>query len=70
LRPTNEIGEDGWQLSMHCDDMNLREVAQSEERIFEIIASLIHLEITFTKVICASEYTFSFWYVGIFISLL
>ncbi|KAG2749040.1 hypothetical protein P692DRAFT_20954002 [Suillus brevipes Sb2] len=56
LRPTNEIGEDGWQFFLHCDDLDLAEVAQSEERIFEIIAPLIPLEINFTKVLCANEY--------------
>jgi hypothetical protein len=58
LRPTSEVGEDGWQFFLHCDDFDLAEVAQSEERIFEIIAPLILLEITFTKVVCASEYRY------------
>jgi hypothetical protein len=58
LRPTNEIGEDGWQFFLHCDDLDLAEVAQSEERIFEIIAPLIPLEINFTKVLCANEYRY------------
>ncbi|KAG2339394.1 hypothetical protein BDR05DRAFT_1003357 [Suillus weaverae] len=56
LRPTDEIGEDGWHFFMHCSDTDLTKVAQSEERIFEIIASLIPLEITFNKLVWASEY--------------
>ncbi|OJA14582.1 hypothetical protein AZE42_10065, partial [Rhizopogon vesiculosus] len=37
-------------------DLDLSKVAQSEELIFETIASVIPTEITFNKVVWASEY--------------
>ncbi|KAG1727595.1 FAD binding domain-containing protein [Suillus lakei] len=56
LRPTDEVGEDGWQFFMYCGDPDLAKVARSEERIFEIIASVIPMEVTFNKLVWASEY--------------
>ncbi|KAG2121921.1 FAD binding domain-containing protein [Suillus clintonianus] len=56
LRPTDEIGEDGWQFFLYHCDFDLTKVAQSEELIFEIITSLIPTELTFNKLVWASEY--------------
>ncbi|KAG1812522.1 FAD binding domain-containing protein [Suillus subaureus] len=56
LRPTDEIGEDGWQFMIFGSDLDLTNVAQSEELIFEIIASVIPTEITFNKLVWVSEY--------------
>ncbi|KAG1829223.1 FAD binding domain-containing protein [Suillus subalutaceus] len=56
LRPTDEIGEDGWQFFIFGGDVDLTKAAQSEELVFEIIASLIPTEITFTKVVWMSEF--------------
>ncbi|KAG1864433.1 FAD binding domain-containing protein [Suillus subluteus] len=56
LRPTDEIGEDGWQFSISDNDLDLTKVAQSEELIFEIIASMIPTDITFNKLVWVSEY--------------
>ncbi|KAG1812528.1 uncharacterized protein BJ212DRAFT_1483141 [Suillus subaureus] len=55
LRPTDEIGEDGWHFSIFGGDLGLTMVAQSEELIFEIIASLILTEITFNKLVWVSK---------------
>ncbi|KAG1799865.1 FAD binding domain-containing protein [Suillus plorans] len=56
LRPTNEIGEDGWQFVIIDNDLDTTKVAQSEELIFEIIASAIPTEITFNKLVWVSEF--------------
>ncbi|KAG2130258.1 FAD binding domain-containing protein [Suillus clintonianus] len=56
LRPTDEIGEDGWQFFISGGDLDLTKVAQSEELIFEIITSLIPTEVTFNKLVWASEF--------------
>ncbi|KAG1829222.1 FAD binding domain-containing protein [Suillus subalutaceus] len=56
LRPTDEIGEDGWQFIILGNDLDLTKVAQSEELIFEIIASVIPTDITFNKLVWVSEY--------------
>ncbi|KAG1777059.1 FAD binding domain-containing protein [Suillus placidus] len=56
LRPTDEIGEDGWQFVIFGDDADLTKVAQSEELIFEIIASLIPTEVRFNKLVWVSEF--------------
>ncbi|KAG1777062.1 FAD binding domain-containing protein [Suillus placidus] len=56
LRPTDEIGEDGWQFFIFGSDVDLPKAAQSEKLVFEIIASLIPTEVTFTKVIWMSEF--------------
>ncbi|KAG2352900.1 monooxygenase [Suillus spraguei] len=45
-----EVGEDGWQLVIFDTDLDLTKVAQSEEMIFEIIASFVPTEITEWKV--------------------
>ncbi|KAG2033493.1 hypothetical protein BDR03DRAFT_984975 [Suillus americanus] len=51
LRPTDEIGEDGWQFVIFGSDLDLTKVAQIVELIFEIIASVIPTEITFNKLV-------------------
>ncbi|KAG1870469.1 FAD binding domain-containing protein [Suillus tomentosus] len=56
LRPTGEIGEDGWQFVIIDNDLDLTTVAQSEELIFETIASVIPTEITFNKLVWVSEF--------------
>ncbi|KAG2072269.1 hypothetical protein BDR04DRAFT_416961 [Suillus decipiens] len=56
LRPTDEIGEDGWQFSIFDHDLDVTKVAQSEEMIFKIISSYVHTEITFNKLVWVSEW--------------
>ncbi|KAG2153625.1 FAD binding domain-containing protein [Suillus bovinus] len=56
IRPTDEVGEDGWQFLIFGGDVDLTKAAQSEELVLEIITSLIPTEITFTKVIWMSEF--------------
>ncbi|KAG1904383.1 FAD binding domain-containing protein [Suillus fuscotomentosus] len=60
LRPTDEIGEDGWQFVIIDNDLDTTKVAQSEELIFEIIASAIPTEITFKKLVWVSEFSVSY----------
>jgi len=49
LRPTDEIGEDGWQFFIFGTEIDITKIIQSEELIFETIASRIPTEITFNK---------------------
>jgi 2-polyprenyl-6-methoxyphenol hydroxylase-like FAD-dependent oxidoreductase len=56
LRPTDEIGEDGWHFSIFGHDLDLTKVAESEELIFETIASVIPTEITFNKLVWVSMF--------------
>ncbi|KAG0704757.1 FAD binding domain-containing protein [Suillus ampliporus] len=56
LRPTDEIGEDGWHFFMSDRELELMKIVQSEELIFETIASLIPTDITFNKLVWASEF--------------
>ncbi|KAG2030187.1 FAD binding domain-containing protein [Suillus americanus] len=56
LRPTDEVGEDGWQFLIPGADVDLKKLAQSEELIMEIIASLLPTEVTFNKIVWVSEY--------------
>ncbi|KAG2040373.1 FAD binding domain-containing protein [Suillus americanus] len=56
LRPTDEIGEDGWQFMLSAPDVDLTKLAQSEELIMEIIASSLPTEVTFNKIVWVSEY--------------
>ncbi|OAX35483.1 hypothetical protein K503DRAFT_868232 [Rhizopogon vinicolor AM-OR11-026] len=55
LRPADEAGEDGWQFYLLGSNLDMS-IAQSEERIFETIASLIPTEIAFKKAVWASEF--------------
>jgi hypothetical protein len=56
LRPTDEVGEDGWQFVISAPDIDLTKLAQSEELIMEIIASLLPTEVTFNKIVWVSEF--------------
>ncbi|OAX43063.1 hypothetical protein K503DRAFT_732282 [Rhizopogon vinicolor AM-OR11-026] len=56
LRPTDEVGEDGWQALIVGHDLEHSKIAQSEELIFETIASIVPTEITFKKLVWASEF--------------
>ncbi|KAG2153628.1 uncharacterized protein EDB93DRAFT_1248532 [Suillus bovinus] len=56
LRPTDEIGEDGWQFIIMNNDIDLTKIAQSEELIFETIVSAIPTEVTFNKLLWVSEF--------------
>ncbi|KAG2157977.1 FAD binding domain-containing protein [Suillus bovinus] len=56
LRPTDEIGEDGWQFFLFGRELDLTKIAESEELIFETIASLMPTEITFNKVVWTSYF--------------
>ncbi|KAG1769042.1 FAD binding domain-containing protein, partial [Suillus occidentalis] len=56
LRPTDEVGEDGWQFVIAAPDIDLTKLAQSEELIMEIIASLVPTKVTFNKIIWVSEF--------------
>jgi hypothetical protein len=56
LRPTDEIDEDGWQCLILGRDLDVSKVVKSEELVFEVIASLVPTEITFTKLVWVSEF--------------
>ncbi|KAG0703601.1 FAD binding domain-containing protein [Suillus ampliporus] len=56
LRPTDEVGEDGWQFFITDREVEMTKIVQSEERIFETIASFIPTEITFNKLAWVSEF--------------
>ncbi|KAG0704743.1 FAD binding domain-containing protein [Suillus ampliporus] len=56
LRPTDEIGEDGWQFFITGRVEELTEIAKSEELIFKTIAKAIATDITFNKLVWASEF--------------
>ncbi|KAG2048002.1 hypothetical protein BDR06DRAFT_984955 [Suillus hirtellus] len=56
LRPTDAIGDDGWQFFLFSREFDLTKIAQSEELVFETIALLIPIEITFNKVVWMSDF--------------
>jgi hypothetical protein len=56
LRPTDEIDKDGWQCLIFGGDLDISKVAESEDLIFEAIASAIPTEITFIKLVWMSEF--------------
>ncbi|KAG1734178.1 FAD binding domain-containing protein [Suillus lakei] len=56
LRPTDEIGEDGWQFFIYGHELDPTKIAKSEELVFETIASLIPTEITFNKLAWVSDF--------------
>ncbi|KAG0704756.1 FAD binding domain-containing protein [Suillus ampliporus] len=56
LRPTDEVGEDGWQFFITDREAEVTKIAQSEELVFETIASLIPTEITFNKLVWVSKF--------------
>ncbi|KAG1743420.1 FAD binding domain-containing protein [Suillus lakei] len=56
LRPTDEIGKDGWHFSILGRDMDLTNLSQNEELIFETISSMCCTEMSFNKLVYSSEY--------------
>ncbi|KAG1729638.1 FAD binding domain-containing protein [Suillus paluster] len=56
LRPTDEIGEDGWHFLISGRSIDLEGLADNEELIFETIASMCPMKITFNKLVYSSEY--------------
>ncbi|KAG1720137.1 FAD binding domain-containing protein [Suillus lakei] len=56
LRPSDEIGEDGWQFILSGGDLDLTKIAQSEELILETITSLIPTELTINQLVWVSEF--------------
>ncbi|OAX35473.1 hypothetical protein K503DRAFT_722941 [Rhizopogon vinicolor AM-OR11-026] len=56
LRPTDEVGEDGWQFFILGADYDIEKIAQSQQLIFEIIASMVDMDITFNKLVWATDY--------------
>ncbi|KAG1745453.1 FAD binding domain-containing protein [Suillus paluster] len=55
LRPTDEVGEDGWQFFIFGQKLDMTKIAQSEELLFQTIDSLIPTEVTFNKLVWVSE---------------
>jgi hypothetical protein len=53
-----EVGEDGWQFFTLVPDLDVEKIAQSEQLISETIASMIDKDITFNKVVWASDYRY------------
>ncbi|KAG2118485.1 FAD binding domain-containing protein [Suillus clintonianus] len=51
LRPTDEIGEDGWQFFIFGRELDLTKIAENEELVFETIVSLLPTEIMFYKLV-------------------
>ncbi|KAG1875885.1 FAD binding domain-containing protein [Suillus tomentosus] len=56
LRSTDEIGNDGLQFFLFGRELDLTKIAQSEELVFETIASLIPTEITSNEVVWMSDF--------------
>lgn len=56
LRPTDEVGEDGWQFFLFGRELDLTKIAESEELVFKTIASLIPTEITPSKLVWMSDF--------------
>ncbi|KAG2362728.1 FAD binding domain-containing protein, partial [Suillus spraguei] len=56
LRPTDEVGEDGWQFFLYGNELDLTKIVESEELVFEAIAAIIPTEITFSKVVWMSDF--------------
>jgi len=56
LRPTDEVGEDGWQFFFMTRDANASKIPLSEEFVFKVIASAVPEEITFNKLVWASDF--------------
>jgi hypothetical protein len=50
------VGEDGWQSLIVGRELDISKLAQSEELIFESIASIVPTEITFKKLVWVSEF--------------
>jgi hypothetical protein len=58
LLPRDEVGDDGWQFFFLGPDLDMGKIAQSEELVFETIASMLNTEITFNKLIWATDYRY------------
>ncbi|KAG2362747.1 FAD binding domain-containing protein [Suillus spraguei] len=56
LRPTDEVGQDGWQFFLYGHKLDLTKIAENEELVFETIASIIPAEIMFSKVVWMSDF--------------
>ncbi|KAG2125949.1 FAD binding domain-containing protein [Suillus clintonianus] len=56
LRPTDEVGEDGWQFMLFGRELDLTKFAENEELVFETIASLLPIEVTFNKLVWMSVF--------------
>ncbi|KAG1821882.1 FAD binding domain-containing protein [Suillus subaureus] len=56
LRPTDEVGEDGWHFFLFGHELDLTKIAKSEELVFETITSLIPTEMTFSKVVWMGDF--------------
>ncbi|KAG1791729.1 FAD binding domain-containing protein [Suillus plorans] len=56
LRPTDEVGDDGWQFFLFGHELDLAKIAESEKLVFETITSLIPTEISFNKVVWMSDF--------------
>lgn len=58
LLPRDEVGDDGWQFFFLGPDLDMGKIAQSEELVFETIASMLNTEVTFNKLIWATDYRY------------
>ncbi|KAG0694761.1 FAD binding domain-containing protein [Suillus ampliporus] len=56
LRPTDEVGEDGWQFFISDRELELTNDDQNEELIFKTVASFIPAEVTFNKLVWVTEF--------------
>ncbi|KAG0695595.1 FAD binding domain-containing protein [Suillus ampliporus] len=56
LRPTDEIGEDGWHFLILGRNIDVKNLSDNEELILETISSMCPMKITFNKLVCTSEY--------------
>ncbi|EGN96518.1 hypothetical protein SERLA73DRAFT_184588 [Serpula lacrymans var. lacrymans S7.3] len=56
LRPTNELGEDGFQFVAAGRDVDVPKLAGSKEELFKFISSTIDTEIEFNELIWSSEF--------------
>ncbi|KAG1872108.1 FAD binding domain-containing protein [Suillus tomentosus] len=56
LRPTDEIGDDGWQFFLFGRELDLTKIAESEKLVFETIVSLIPTEISVNKLVWMSYF--------------
>ncbi|KAG2035231.1 FAD binding domain-containing protein [Suillus americanus] len=56
LRSTDEIGDDGWYFLMLGHDVDTTKLSQNEELIFETIALMSPMEISFNRLVYSSEY--------------
>ncbi|KAG1745451.1 uncharacterized protein EDB91DRAFT_1246325 [Suillus paluster] len=62
----NERARDSWQFFIFGQDIDVTKIAQSQELVFETIASLIPTEVTFNKLVWVSEFQANIWIVNKF----